>query len=524
MAPAEPNRVYIFDTTLRDGEQAPGFALNVEEKVEIAHQLARLGVDVIEAGFPISSPGDFAACQRIAREVGTLDGAPMITALARAVPKDIDAVWEAIRDAPRRQIHIVLSVSDIHIEKKGLGTRQQVLEKGIAAVEYARQYCDLVEYSPEDAGRADRSYLYETVEAMIEAGATVINVPDTTGYTLPHEFGGMIGDLMRHVRNVGNAIISVHCHNDLGLAVANSLAAIDNGARRVECTINGIGERAGNASLEELVMILRTREKLLGLHTNVNTRLLAPTSQLVQARTGMHVQANKAIVGANAFAHASGIHQDGVLKNRLTYEIMTPEEVGVADTRIVLSPRSGRHAFRHRLQELGYELADEAFARAWEAFLVLADKKKEVTDRDLQALVADEARAVPERFSLDLVQVACGTSGRPSATVRLRDAERPDRVLEDAAIGDGPVDAVCNAIARLVDMPTELVDFTVRAVTGGLDAMGEASVRVRHGQRIFSGHGADTDIIVASAKAYCAALNKVAAEQPAVSLPAGSGV
>jgi 2-isopropylmalate synthase len=524
MAAADENRVYIFDTTLRDGEQAPGFALNVEEKVEIAHQLARLGVDVIEAGFPISSPGDFAACQRIAREVGTLDGAPMITALARAVPRDIDAVWEAIRDAPRKQIHIVLSVSDIHIEKKGLGSRQQVLEKGIAAVEYARQYCDLVEYSPEDAGRADRAYLYETVEAMIEAGATVINVPDTTGYTLPHEFGGMIGDLMGHVRNVGNAIISVHCHNDLGLAVANSLAAIDQGARRVECTINGIGERAGNASLEELVMILKTREKLLGLRTNVNTRLLAPTSQLVQARTGMHVQANKAIVGANAFAHASGIHQDGVLKDRLTYEIMTPEEVGVADTRIVLSPRSGRHAFRHRLQELGYELADDAFTRAWEAFLVLADKKKEVTDRDLQALVAEEARAVPERFSLELVQVSCGTSGRPSATVRVRDAERPDRVLEDAAIGDGPVDAVCNAIARLVDMPTELVDFTVRAVTGGLDAMGEASVRVRHDQRIFSGHGADTDIIVASAKAYCAALNKVAAEQPAVSLPAGSGV
>jgi 2-isopropylmalate synthase len=524
MAAADPNRLYIFDTTLRDGEQAPGFALNVEEKVEIAHQLARLGVDVIEAGFPISSPGDFTACQRIAREVGTLDGAPMITALARAVPKDIDAVWEAIKDAPRRQIHIVLSVSDIHIEKKGLGSRQQVLEKGIAAVEYARQYCDLVEYSPEDAGRADRAYLYETVEAMIEAGATVINVPDTTGYTLPHEFGGMIGDLMCHVRNVGNAIISVHCHNDLGLAVANSLAAIDQGARRVECTINGIGERAGNASLEELVMILKTREKLLGLRTNVNTRLLAPTSQLVQARTGMHVQANKAIVGANAFAHASGIHQDGVLKDKLTYEIMTPEEVGVADTRIVLSPRSGRHAFRHRLQELGYELADDAFTRAWEAFLVLADKKKEVTDRDLQALVAEEARAVPERFSLELVQVSCGTSGRPSATVRVRDAERPDRVLEDAAIGDGPVDAVCNAIARLVDMPTELVDFTVRAVTGGLDAMGEASVRVRHDQRIFSGHGADTDIIVASAKAYCAALNKVAAEQPAVSLPAGSGV
>jgi 2-isopropylmalate synthase len=518
------DRVYIFDTTLRDGEQAPGFALNVDEKVEIAHQLARLGVDVIEAGFPISSPGDFAACERIAREV---EG-PTITALARAVPQDIDAVWNAIRDAERKQIHIVLSVSDIHIEKKGLGTRQEVLEKGIRAVEYARQFCDFVEYSPEDAGRADRQYLYETVEAMIEAGATVINIPDTTGYTLPWEFGGMIGDVMRHVRNVGNAIVSVHCHNDLGLAVANSLAAIESGARRVECTINGIGERAGNASLEELVMILRTREKLLGLHTNVDTRLLAPTSQLVQARTGMHVQANKAIVGANAFAHASGIHQDGVLKDKLTYEIMRPQDVGVADTDIVLSPRSGRHAFRHRLKELGYELDDEAFKRAWDAFLLLADKKKVVTDRDLQALVVDEIRTVPERFRLEHVQVSCGTSVRPSAVVRVRDAEHAgddsDGVVEDAAVGDGPMDAICKAMDRLIDTDTVLVEYHVRAVTGGIDAIGEASVRVRSGDRIFSGHGADTDIIVASAKAYCAALNKVVAEHPAVSVPAGSGV
>ncbi|HET9051385.1 MAG TPA: 2-isopropylmalate synthase, partial [Candidatus Dormibacteraeota bacterium] len=427
------------------------------------------------------------------------------------------------KDAPRKQIHIVLSVSDIHIEKKGLGTRQQVIEKGIAAVEYARQYCDHVEYSPEDAGRADRAYLYETIEAMIEAGATVINVPDTTGYTLPWEFGGMIGDVMRHVRNVGNAIVSVHCHNDLGLAVANSLAAVEAGARRIECTINGIGERAGNASLEELVMILRTREKLLGLHTNVDTRLLAPTSMLVQARTGMHVQANKAIVGANAFAHASGIHQDGVLKDKLTYEIMRPEDVGVADTRIVLSPRSGRHAFRHRLKELGYELEDEAFRRAWEAFLVLADKKKEVTDRDLQHLVADEIRSVPERYRLEHVQVTCGTNVRPSAVVRISDAQ-DETSVEDAAVGDGPFDAVCKAIDRIVRVDTELLEYTVRSITGGIDALGEASVRVRSGDRIYSGHGSDTDVIVASAKAYCAAINKVTAEHPAVSVPAGSGV
>ena len=379
------DRVYVFDTTLRDGEQSPGAALNPDQKLEIAHQLARLRVDVIEAGFPLSSPGDFLAVQRIAREVP----GPTITALARAVRADIDSVWAAVKEAPLAQIHIVLSVSDIHIERKLRSNRRDVLRRGIEAVEYARTLCDQVEYSPEDAGRADPDYLHETLEGVIGAGATVVNIPDTTGYTLPNEFGAMIASIRRQVANIDKALISVHCHNDLGLATANSVAAVLNGARRVECTINGIGERAGNASLEEVVMILRTRQKSLGLQTGIDTARLAETSALVARHTGLAVQLNKAVVGGNAFAHASGIHQDGVLKDRLNYEIMRPEDVGMGESRIVLSPRSGRHAFQFRLAELGYHLPDEAFARAWEQFLQLADRKKEILDRDLAAIVDD---------------------------------------------------------------------------------------------------------------------------------------
>ncbi len=376
-------RVYIFDTTLRDGEQSPGASLNPDQKLEIARQLARLQVDVIEAGFPLSSPGDFLAVQQIAREVQ----GPTITALARAVRQDIDSVWNAVRDAPHAQIHIVLSVSDIHIERKLRSNRRDVLRRGIEAVEYARSLCDQVEYSPEDAGRADPDYLFETLEGVIGAGATVVNIPDTTGYTLPNEFGALIASIRRQVVNIDRALISVHCHNDLGLATANSIAAVLNGARRVECTINGIGERAGNASLEEVVMILRTRQKSLGLQTGIDTARLAETSALVARLTGLSVQLNKAVVGGNAFAHASGIHQDGVLKDKLTYEIMRPEDVGMGESRIVLSPRSGRHAFQFRLAELGYHLPEEAFARAWEQFLQLADRKKEILDRDLAEIV-----------------------------------------------------------------------------------------------------------------------------------------
>jgi len=376
-------QVYIFDTTLRDGEQSPGASLNPDQKFQIACQLARLGVDVIEAGFPLSSPGDFEAVQRIARQVQ----GPMITALARAARPDIDAVWQAVRDAERNQIHMVLSVSDIHIERKLRSNRTDVLTRGTQAVAYARSLCDQVEYSPEDAGRADPEYLYETLESVIDAGATVVNIPDTTGYTLPNEFGALIASIRANVRNIDRALISVHCHNDLGLSTANSVAAVLNGARRVECTINGIGERAGNASLEEVVMILRTREKSLGLRTNIDTTRLADMSALVAQETGIPVQPNKAVVGANAFAHASGIHQDGVLKDKLNYEIMRPEEVGMGESRIVLSPRSGRHAFQFRLAELGFHLPEAAFARAWEQFLDLADRKKDILDRDLEAIV-----------------------------------------------------------------------------------------------------------------------------------------
>jgi len=376
-------RVYVFDTTLRDGEQSPGASLGIPQKVEIARKLARLGVDVIEAGFPLSSPGDFEAVQQIARLV---EG-PMITALARAVRQDIDSVWAAVKDARRRQIHIVLPVSDIHIERKLLSNRQEVLRRGAEAVAYARSLCDEVEYSPEDAGRADPEYLFETLERVIEAGATVVNIPDTTGYTLPHEFGALIASVRKRVRNIDRVLVSIHCHNDLGLATANTVAAILNGARRAECTINGIGERAGNASLEEVVMILRTREKSLGLRTGIDTTQLASTSAMVARLTGLAVQPNKAVIGANAFAHASGIHQDGVLKDKLTYEIMRPEAVGMGESRIVLSPRSGRHAFRFRLAELGYHLPDEAFQRAWDEFLRLADRKKQILDRDLERIV-----------------------------------------------------------------------------------------------------------------------------------------
>jgi 2-isopropylmalate synthase len=384
MRDTSPDRVFIFDTTLRDGEQSPGFHLDANSKLRIARQLEKLGVDVIEAGFPISSPGDFEACRRIAREVrGTT-----ITALARAVKEDIDAVWGAIKDAERPQIHIVLSVSDVHIQRKLGMTREQVLQRGAEMVAYARSLCENVQYSPEDAGRADPDYLVETVETMIAAGANVINIPDTTGYCLPYEFGEIVRRTINESRGSEKALFSVHCHNDLGLAVANTLAALSAGARRVECTINGIGERAGNTSLEEVVMLLRVRQNMLGLECGVETTEITRTSRLVSELTGNPVQPNKAVVGANAFAHASGIHQDGVLKDRLNYEIMRPEDIGLSDSRIVLTARSGRHAFHHRLDRLGIKLADGRGDEAWQRFLALADTKKEVTDEDLRKIAA----------------------------------------------------------------------------------------------------------------------------------------
>jgi 2-isopropylmalate synthase len=383
------DRVHIFDTTLRDGEQSPGFGLDGEAKLLFAKQLEQLGVDVIEAGFPISSPGDFEACRQISQEVR----GPMVTALARAVRTDIEAVWGAIRDAERPQIHIVLSASDIHIQRKLGLSRDEVVRRGVEAVSFARGLCSEVEYSPEDAGRADRDYLVETVEAMLDAGATAINIPDTTGYCLPQEFGELIHYVISGVRHPERAIFSVHCHNDLGLATANTLAGIMGGARRVECTVNGIGERAGNTSLEEIVMLLRVRQPDLGLEHAIDTTQIVPTSRMLTELTGIGVQPNKAIVGANAFAHASGIHQDGVLKDRLNYEIMKPEDVGLADNRIVLTARSGRHAFRHRLKMLGLAVPEDRMQEAWAGFLRLADVRKEVTDDDLKELVGTSSRA-----------------------------------------------------------------------------------------------------------------------------------
>ena len=395
---ANVDRVFIFDTTLRDGEQSPGFHLDANSKLTIARQLEKLGVDVIEAGFPISSPGDFESCRRIAREIrGTA-----VTALARAVKEDIDAVWAAIKEAETPQIHIVLSVSDVHIERKLGMTRAQVLKRGAEMVAYARSLCDRVEYSPEDAGRADLDYLVETVETMIAAGATVINIPDTTGYCLPSEFGGIVRRVIADARGSENALFSVHCHNDLGLAVANTMAAIEAGARRVECTINGIGERAGNTSLEEIVMLLAVRQGTLGLECGVDTKEITKTSRLVAELTGNPVQPNKAVVGANAFAHASGIHQDGVLKDRLNYEIMKPEDVGLDDSRIVLTARSGRHAFHHRLGLLGIKLADGEGEAAWQQFLKVADTKREVTDDDLRKIAAGEPYGNGHATALDV--------------------------------------------------------------------------------------------------------------------------
>ena len=402
-----PDRVFIFDTTLRDGEQSPGFHLDANSKLRIARQLEKLGVDVIEAGFPISSPGDFAACRRIAREIR---GAT-VTALARAVPEDIDAVWAAIKEAETPQIHIVLSVSDVHIDRKLGMTREQVLKRGAEMVSYARSLCDRVQYSPEDAGRADPEYLIETVETMIAAGANVINIPDTTGYCLPDEFGTIVRRVITEARGSENALFSVHCHNDLGLAVANTLAAIEAGARRVECTINGIGERAGNTSLEEIVMLLRVRQNKLGLECGIDTREITRASRLVAELTGTPVQPNKAVVGANAFAHASGIHQDGVLKDRLNYEIMTPEDVGLSDSRIVLTARSGRHAFHHRLGRLGITLEEAKREAAWQHFLQVADTKKEVSDEDLRKIAAASETNGPGQE----------TNGHPPVTDQLHD-------------------------------------------------------------------------------------------------------
>ena len=516
----DPGRVLIFDTTLRDGEQSPGASLNLEEKLAIAQQLARLGVDIIEAGFPFASPGDFNAVQRIAASVGSPDG-PVICGLARAARGDIKACAEAVEPAARKRIHTFIATSDIHLEHKLRKSRAEVLQIAGEMVAYARSLVDDVEFSCEDAGRSDPEFMYQVIEAAIAAGATTINIPDTVGYTTPAEFGALIAGINQHVPNIDQAVISVHGHNDLGLAVANFLEAVKNGARQLECTINGIGERAGNASLEELVMALHVRRSyfnpFLGRAadsseslTGVRTEEIYKTSRLVSNLTGMAVQPNKAIVGANAFAHESGIHQDGVLKNRLTYEIIDARTIGLADNRISLGKLSGRSAFRARLEELGYTLErddlDDAFAR----FKELADRKREISDRDLEAIVSEQVQQQAQaRYSLKLVQVSTGTNLQPTATVTLLNSDGAE--LTQAAIGTGPVDAVCQALNQLARVPNELVEFSVKSVTEGIDAMGEVTIRLRADGVLYSGHAADTDIVVAAAQAFVNALNRLVA-------------
>lgn len=512
-----PDRIIIFDTTLRDGEQSPGATLNVDEKLTIARQLARLRVDVIEAGFPFASPGDFEAVQKIAQAVGTQDG-PIICGLARATQQDIKTAAEALKPAVHPRIHTFIATSDIHLKYKLKKSREEVLAIAPEMVAYAKSFVDDVEFSPEDAGRSDPEFLYQVLETAIAAGATTINIPDTVGYTTPSEFGALIKGIKENVPNIDQAIISVHGHNDLGLAVANFLEAVKNGARQLECTINGIGERAGNAALEELVMALHVRRQYFNPFfgrppeseeslTQIDTRQIYKTSRLVSNLTGMLVQPNKAIVGANAFAHESGIHQDGVLKNKLTYEIMDAQSIGLTDNQIVLGKHSGRNAFRTRLRELGFELNEDEVNKAFVRFKDVADKKKEITDWDLEAIANDEIQQAPEIFRLELVQVSCGDRSSPTATVKVRTPSGEE--LTDAAIGTGPVDAVYKAINRVVNVPNQLIEFSVQSVTAGIDAIGEVTIRLKYGDRVFAGHAANTDIIVASAHAYLSALNRL---------------
>ena len=494
--------IRIFDTTLRDGEQSPGASMNVEEKVMIAKQLARLGVDIVEAGFAYSSPGDFEAVQRIAHEV---EG-PIICSLARARPEDIDRAWEALKGAPKVRIHTFLSTSDIHLKHQFRMTREEALKRAVEMVRRARSYVEDVEFSPMDASRSDPKFLYEVVEAVIDAGAGTVNIPDTVGYATPQELGGLISGIRKHVRDCDRALLSVHCHNDLGLAVANSLAAIVAGAGQVECTINGIGERAGNASLEELVMGLRTRKDFYKADTKIRTEEIAKTSRLVSKITGMVVQPNKAIVGANAFAHTSGIHQDGLLKEKSTYEIMRPESVGLGQSEMVMGKLSGRHAFRKKLEELGYQLSDEEVHHAFDRFKRLADQKKEIFEEDIEVIVSEEAARIPERYALVSLHSESGTMKVPTATVELH---VDGRTAKQTGTGDGPVDAAYRTIAAMTGTKSRLLSYIVHAITGGTDAQGEVTVRVEENGRTASGHGADTDIIVASARAYLNALNKL---------------
>jgi len=495
--------IRIFDTSLRDGEQSPGASMNIEEKVIIAKQLARLGVDIIEAGFAYSSPGDFEAISRIAQEV---EG-PVICSLARARPEDVDRAWEALKGAPKRRIHTFLSTSDIHLKHQFRITRGEALKRAVEMVQRARGYVDDVEFSPMDASRSDPAYVHEVLEAVIEAGAGTVNIPDTVGYATPQEFGMLIRGIREKVSNITRAVISVHCHNDLGLAVGNSLAAIVEGAGQVECTINGIGERAGNAALEEIVMGLRTRRDFYGADTGVRSEEIAKTSRLVSKITNMVVQPNKAIVGTNAFAHTSGIHQDGLLKEKSTYEIMRPESIGLVQSQLVMGKLSGRHAFRQRLEQLGYKPTEDELNHAFDRFKRLADQKKEIYEEDLEVIITEEIARIPERYVLKSLHVESGTEQVPEASVEI---EIAGQLVKQTGTGDGPVDAAYRTIAAITQTKSRLLAYVVKAITGGTDAQGEVTVRVEEGGKTVTGHGADTDIIVASARAYLSALNKLA--------------
>ncbi|MBW2108604.1 MAG: 2-isopropylmalate synthase [Deltaproteobacteria bacterium] len=498
-------RIFVFDTTLRDGEQVPGACLNPREKLEIAMQLSRLQVDAIEAGFPISSPGDFKAVKMIADKVK----GPTIVALARAVREDIETAWKAIQGAEKPRIHVFLGTSDVHIQKKFGLDRQKALERGLDALRFAKSLCPEVEYSTEDASRSDPDYLASVVEQVIAAGATVVNIPDTVGYAVPEQFGALIALLINKVPNIDKIILSVHCHNDLGLATANTLAAVRNGARQVECTMNGLGERAGNASLEEVVMAIRTRKDYFDFYSSVNTREIMRTSILVSRLMGMPVQANKAIVGANAFAHSSGIHQDGILKDRATYEIIRPEDLGITDHAMVLTARSGRHALKDKTVQMGYDLQDREFEQVYERFLSVADKKKQVYDQDVDLIVQEVIfadLADSSLYALESYKIITGNGEAPEAKVRLR---KNEVVLEAVSEGGGPIDAIFKAIDKIVGAFHKLEDFQVQAVTETKEAMGIATVWVsREGFRAL-GRGASTDILKASARAYVEAINRI---------------
>ena len=496
------DHVVIFDTTLRDGEQSPGATMNTGEKLRLATQLEKLGVDVMEAGFPAASEGDFDAVSKIAAKMKRTE----VAALARTSKEDIDQAWNAIKHAAKPRIHTFIATSDIHLKYKLKMSREAVIDKTIEAVRYAKSLTDNIEFSAEDGSRSDRDYLCKVFEAAIDAGATTVNLPDTVGYAVPEEFSDMVRHIMAHTPNIGKAVFSVHCHNDLGLATANTLAAIQVGARQAEVTINGIGERAGNTSLEEVVMAMHTRGNFLPMTTNVRTEFIHPTSRLVSMITGIIVQPNKAIVGANAFAHEAGIHQDGVLKNPMTYEIMKPETIGLSANKLVLGKHSGRHALREHLKDMGYDLSDDELKVVFKRFKDLADRKKHVVDEDLEVIVTEGILRTPDVFKLEYLHVTCGTTVLPMASVQL---SINDRSVKGAGYGNGPVDSAFNTIAKLTGTQSELLRYTVGALTGGTDAQGEVTVRLRENGLLALGKGADPDIITASARAYINGLNRL---------------